>query len=185
MKINDINIEGLTYDGLVVKFGPYWRHKFEINDDFSLFDEKDAAAVIDAFIKDISSKTEVNRVAITMPEACSYYGIQDFINILYNNGVRDIWIHIDDDVRDVICRSSFSYINCDDNYRPLADLQLTFVFGKYQSENHAMVIDDKYITPAYRASFNQQIWQPAGPGYINITSKIDPNQKIWKNSQHN
>lgn len=174
---------GFTYCGLVTQLGPGQRHKFTITEEFSMWEvDKDA---MNQFMHNIieTAKGEL-RCVLVLEDLDSFYAVNDFLIILHNNGVRDVWIYIDSNITDNLGRLAFRYITYDSNYNPL-DIDITFVFGKYQSENHAMVIDDKYITPVYRASFNQEIWKPAGPGYINITSKIDPNQKIWKNLQHN
>lgn len=189
--MNDINTNestpsqynGLTYCGLVTRLGPGWRHKFTMTEDFTMW--KADTDAMNQFVHNIieSSKGEL-KCALVLEDLDSFYAVNDFLIILHNNGVRDVWIYIDSNIRCNLGRSSLKYITCDSNYNPL-DIDITFVFGEYQSANHAMVIDDKYITPVYRASFNQEIWKPAGPGYINITSKIDPNQKIWKNLQHN
>ena len=180
---HQVGYDGLTYCGLVTRLGPGWRHKFIITDEFTMW-EADTDAM-NQFVHNIieNAKGEL-KCTLVLEDLDSFYAINDFLIILHNNGVRDVWIYIDSNVTENIGRSSFKYITYDSNYNPLS-IDVIFVFGKYQSENHAMVIDDKYITPVYRASFNQEIWKPAGPGYINITSKLDPNQKIWKNSQHN
>ena len=174
---------GLTYCGLVIQLGPGWRHKFIITEEFSMW--KTDTDAMNQFVNDIieNAKGEL-KCTLVLENVGSFYAVNDFLIVLHNNGVRDVWIYIDSNIRDNLGRSSLKYITCDSNCNPL-DLDTTFVFGEYQTENHAMIIDDKYITPVYRASYNQEIWKPAGPGYINITSKIDPNQKIWKNSQRN
>ena len=93
-----VEYNGLTYCGLVIRLGPGWRHKFIITDEFTMW--KADTDAMNQFVHNIieNAKGEL-KCTLVLEDLNSFYAINDFLTILHNNGDRDVWIYIDSNIR--------------------------------------------------------------------------------------